>query len=147
MKPLGIVFSDTARLHHRFHHMIFESFGIYRGQPRLFFVLHDEREPINQTSLAKKMNISPSTLTRMVQSLEKKGLVVRHIDENNQRQTLISLTEEGKAVHLQIRDLFSRTDERIFHSMTEEEQEIFRKLLLKVQEQMSLALEEREEKR
>ena len=73
MKPLGVVFADTARIHNRFHHMVFESFGIYRGQPRLFFALHDEKEPINQTMLAKKMNISASTLTRMVQTLEKNG--------------------------------------------------------------------------
>ncbi len=131
-----MTFGDTARLYHKYHHMILESFGIYRGQHRLFFALNEKQGPISQTSLARIMNISASTLTRMVQSLEKKGFVMRHTDEKDQRQTLISLTPEGQAIHDRIKELFIKTDESMFHSFTEEEQEKLRDFLGRIQIQL-----------
>ncbi len=140
-KTLGMIFADTARLHHRYHHSVFDSFGIHRGQSRLFFVLNSEEGPINQTHLAEKLNISASTLTRMVQSLERKGYLTRRTDEQDQRQTLITLTPEGRAVHDRCREEFIRVDERIFGTFTEEEQESLRDMLIRIQEQFLGELE------
>ncbi|MDC7224745.1 MAG: MarR family transcriptional regulator, partial [Spirochaetales bacterium] len=120
MKLLGALFTETSRMHRRFHQSIFESFHIHRGQPELFFALHEEKGPINQTQLARKLNMAPSTLTRMAQSLEKKGYVIRRPDEKDQRQTLIALTEEGYAIHDRIKTRFVEADKRIFKGLDEE---------------------------
>lgn len=136
MENLGAVFSRTARLHHRYHHSILDNFGIFRGQPQLFFALNQEEGSINQRCLAKKMNISPSTLTRMAQALEKRGYVTRHSDDHDQRQTLISLTSEGRKVHDQIKQQFDQIDKQLFRNFTEAEQSQIRSYLLRIQKQL-----------
>jgi DNA-binding MarR family transcriptional regulator len=134
MKLLGELFTETSRMHRRFHQSTFESFGIYRGQPELFFTLYKEKGPINQTGLAQKLKMAPSTLTRMVQSLERKGYIARRTDKNNQRQILISLTPEGRIIHDKLKKRLTEADQRIFRDFNKEEQEQLRKLLLRIQD-------------
>ncbi|MDC7220272.1 MAG: MarR family transcriptional regulator [Spirochaetales bacterium] len=145
MKLLGALFTETSRMHRRFHQSIFESVGIYRGQPELFFTLSKEKAPINQSSLAKKLKMAPSTLTRMAQSLEKKGYVSRHSDEKDQRQTLISLTEEGRKIQKAIQSQFAEMDEGIFKDFNDEEKQQLRGYLLRIQESITREQEKKGE--
>jgi len=53
-------------------------------------------EPSAQIAIAKRIGIEGPTLTRMLDTLEAEGLVVRRSDPNDRRTKLIELTEEGK---------------------------------------------------
>lgn len=135
MEILGSVFTDTSRLHHRYHHTIFESFNIHRGQNRLFDKLK-ESEGISQTELAHRMNIAPATLTRMVQNMEKNGYVSRRTNADDQRVTLIHLTSKGVETRTIINKKLKAVDQKIFKNFTPEEKEILYNMLLRVQEQL-----------
>ena len=135
METLGMIFSDTLRGYYRYHHMIFSSFGLYRGQQWLFFTLKKEGF-LTQNELAKRMNIAAPTLTRMIHNLEKKGFIAREKDKADRRKTIVRLTEEGNEVHGIISEKLKAADDKIFHSFNKEEKEIFRKFLLRIQDQL-----------
>jgi MarR family transcriptional regulator, transcriptional regulator for hemolysin len=53
-------------------------------------------EPSAQIAIAKRIGIEGPTLTRMLDTLEAEGLVVRRADPNDRRTKLIELTDAGK---------------------------------------------------
>ncbi len=53
---------------------------------------------LNVKDLAKRLHITPGGVTRIVTSLEKKGILKREIAPHDRRGILVSLTEEGKNV-------------------------------------------------
>lgn len=53
---------------------------------------------VRMTDLATKMVVSPANVTRVAQSLEQKGLVVRERAEHSDREVLAHLTPEGQAL-------------------------------------------------
>ncbi|WP_054531746.1 MarR family transcriptional regulator [Erythrobacter sp. SG61-1L] len=61
-----------------------------------------------QVDIAKRLRIEGPTLTRMLDSLEKDGLVERLPDPNDRRTKLLRLTPEGEAV---LKDVFAIADE------------------------------------
>jgi MarR family transcriptional regulator for hemolysin len=67
--------------------------------------------PMRPTELAACVGIKPSSLTKQVQELEAKGLIVRTIDDQDGRATIIRLThlgQESVAAAGEIRQLFLR---------------------------------------
>lgn len=50
---------------------------------------------ISQQALAKEMQLNKSTITRFIESLEKKGLLTRQSSEGDQREKLIYPTSEA----------------------------------------------------
>lgn len=52
---------------------------------------------ISQSDLQKAVSIDPAAVTRHVQQLEAEGLLLRTRCENDNRITLVQLTEEGKS--------------------------------------------------
>lgn len=140
LNTLISVFTDTSRLHQKYHHKIFESFNLHRGQGRLFNKL-GEADGITQRELATRMNITPATLCRMVQNMEKKGLVFRKTDENDQRKTLVYLTDEGLTVRRKLNEKLQIIDGKIFQDFTKEEIDQLEIMLLRIQDQLKKELD------
>ncbi len=61
-----------------------------------------ESPGITPTVLSERLFLSPSTITRLIEKLEQKNLVIRQSEGKN---TLVSPTESGKALHPQILDV------------------------------------------
>jgi MarR family transcriptional regulator, transcriptional regulator for hemolysin len=53
-------------------------------------------EPSAQIAIAKRIGIEGPTLTRMLDTLEAEGLVIRRADPNDRRTKLIELTDDGR---------------------------------------------------
>jgi MarR family transcriptional regulator for hemolysin len=53
-------------------------------------------EPSAQIAIAKRIGIEGPTLTRMLDTLEAEGLVIRCADPNDRRTKLIELTDDGR---------------------------------------------------
>ena len=135
MNNLERVFADTTRAYHRYIHSAFESLGLHRGQPRLLHILW-EGDGFTQKQLAQSLNITPATLTRMVQNLESKQLISRKTDEQDQRITRIYLTEKGKSIQKRFIEILDTTEKRIFKGFTKKERQIFEEMLKRVQQQL-----------
>ena len=55
-----------------------------------------DRPTIRMSQLAESVGTTPPTITKLVNDLEQKGLLVRTPDDQDGRATIISLTPEGK---------------------------------------------------
>lgn len=50
------------------------------------------------TEVREYLSVSKAAVSQMLNSLEKRGYIVREIDPNNRRNIIVILTEEGKTV-------------------------------------------------
>ncbi len=66
------------------------------------------------TVLSERLFLSPSTITRLIEKLEQKDLVVRRSEGKN---TLVSPTELGKALHPQIVEAVQQNALRYMETM------------------------------
>ncbi|MFX0108176.1 MAG: MarR family winged helix-turn-helix transcriptional regulator [Candidatus Hodarchaeota archaeon] len=68
------------------------------GQGRILFSLwQQDKVPIK--SLVKNTQLGKSTLTEMLDRLEKDGLLIRRSSKDDRREILIELTEKAKKTH------------------------------------------------
>jgi DNA-binding MarR family transcriptional regulator len=65
-----------------------------KNQPMVIKIIGIEGE-IMPSTLGKYTGMEKSSLTRMVDDLEKKGIVFRKTDPEDRRKVLVSLTEKG----------------------------------------------------
>ena len=54
------------------------------------------KESLNNTQISKRMNLSPSRLTRIIDGLVQKGYMQREIDPNDRRNMIVTLSRRGK---------------------------------------------------
>jgi DNA-binding MarR family transcriptional regulator len=79
--------------------------GLHRGQELLLMHLWDSG-PVRQTELIAVLDSDSATITRMVQRLEKAGLVDRAPDPQDGRATLVSSTSAGDAIRAEIEQMW-----------------------------------------
>ncbi len=65
------------------------------GQVRALFKFGGEEE-IPAGVLAKRADLSPASMTAMLDALEANGIVERHRSETDRRQVMVRLTEKGR---------------------------------------------------
>jgi len=66
------------------------------AQARVLYELA-QRDELNATALCRDLGLDPGYLSRMLRGFEKNGLIVRRAAPQDGRQSLISLTEPGRA--------------------------------------------------
>lgn len=64
-----------------------------------------EREPRTVKEIGNALYLDSGTLSPLLKRLEKKGLLIRQRDTQDERLVNISLTEAGRALKEQVRDL------------------------------------------
>ena len=111
--------------------LIKEELNITPGQMSVLYTLYNG-DGITITELSKKCYLDNSTLTGVIDRLEKSGLVLRGEHPDDRRQLLIYLTDAAKAKEPIINDVMNRISTAMLAECTEEEIAIFRKVLLNI---------------
>ena len=96
-------FIAAARLHARLIGRLVDfGEGVHPGQ---FFCLRviGGHDGTSQRELADELHVAPPSISRMLQSMERAGLVERRDDERDQRVTRVYLTEHGRALEEKFR--------------------------------------------
>lgn len=75
-----------------------DEIGLGVGQPKMIAYLA-AHQPCRQKELSAYFEIDRAAVSRMLDSLEKKGFVTHKSDENNRRAELVTLTEKGKTAN------------------------------------------------
>ncbi|MGG3505303.1 MarR family transcriptional regulator [Paenibacillus lautus] len=94
------------------------------------------RGQISQSDLQKAVSIDPAAVTRHVQQLEAEGMLLRTRCENDNRITLVQLTEEGKSKVATFRAEKDRFMEALQADLTESERLAFVQVLQKLNNQI-----------
>ena len=78
----------------------------------------DTGTPLSQQELADRLRLEKSSVSRMAAELERKGLLVRERDPDNQRQYRLRLTDRGRSVHAEMASGFHARYEKWVGLMT-----------------------------
>ncbi len=83
--------------------------------------------------IARLIDRGKSTVTVLVNKLEKLNLVKRVSGSDDKRFYLITLTEEGMSLQPHLKEISDKLLSRIYSDMSELEKEILNKLLEKIE--------------
>ena len=93
----------------------------------------EENDGVCQNKLAFFSKRSKSTLTRMINTLVKKGYIIKNASKEDKRKNNIYLTETGKEIITKATPHFRSMTETIEKNLNKEEIEITKKILKKIQ--------------
>jgi DNA-binding MarR family transcriptional regulator len=116
---------DNAIFDQTFHKKIAGKFKeLSKNQPMVIKIIGMEGEVMPST-IGKYTGMEKSSLTRMVDDLEKKGIVFRKTDPDDRRKVLVSLTEKGLNYYNQLNEITAEMADEILKFVDEQDIEEF----------------------
>lgn len=109
-----------------------KSIEISAGQSGILFLLNGSS--LKMSELSRALGIDNSAITRQVDALEKKGLAKREVNPSDRRQYIISLTDKGRDNVKILSKIANQTNDRIKDGFTDNEIDIFLKVLRSFEE-------------
>ena len=95
-----------------------------KNQPMVIKIIGMEGEVMPST-IGKYTGMEKSSLTRMVDNLEKKGIVYRKTDPDDRRKVLVSLTEKGMRYYNYLTKITAEMADEILKFVDEQDVEEF----------------------
>lgn len=115
-------------------------FGITGQQARIlgYIHLHEERgQPIRQKDLEEDMGLRGSSVTSLLQGLEKRGFLLRCHGDGDGRVKRLTMTEKGRGLHETFHEIMSSMEEEIVVGMSMRERRVFLRLLKRASENLT----------
>jgi DNA-binding MarR family transcriptional regulator len=69
-----------------------------RGGREALAVLEGAGEPLSPTTIAERLMVTTASVTSLLDTLERRGLLTRERDPRDRRKLLVALTDEGRAL-------------------------------------------------
>ena len=91
----------------------------------------------NPKTLAAKLDLESSSMTGLLDRLEKKGFIERRPDPNDRRSILIFLTQSGITARENIKALVEKLDRKVQEALTAEDVKAFRRIISVISKQIS----------
>lgn len=88
-----------------------------------------QEKRICQKDLESAMNLRGSSITSLLQGLEKKGFIIRRSGDEDGRTKLLSITEKGTKLIEEMEGVFQNVESLLLQGMTDAEKEIYQRLL------------------
>ncbi|MFD0674546.1 MarR family winged helix-turn-helix transcriptional regulator [Cohnella sp. GCM10027633] len=104
---------------------LFQPYGVTSEQWAVLYALH-ANDGVNQKELARLTDKDPANVTRILDQLERKGLVARMANPNDRRSYTMRITRKGMDVARQLLPIEQRFVAEIVSGISEEELEVFR---------------------
>ncbi|MBM7646553.1 DNA-binding MarR family transcriptional regulator [Scopulibacillus daqui] len=127
----------------RIVHFLYSHLRLYDITPEQWTILRylGGQDGITQKELSQKSGKDQATVTRILDILDRKELIVRQSNASDRRSFLVYLTEEGKALRDTIEPIMQEIYEKVFNGIPEEKLEIFLEVLNQVNENLEYELE------
>lgn len=116
--------------------------GLSPGQPKILSMLLLQG-PCRQKDLAALCDIDPGTVSRLLNSMQKEGMITRTEEEADRRVTKIEITEKGRALHAAHQQYRNEVEQMALAGFSEEEKERFAAYLCRMYENLTGRLLER----
>jgi DNA-binding MarR family transcriptional regulator len=104
-----------------------QSFDRYVGMSqtrRQLLTLLSQKGEVSHAALQQQLSLDGATITRLVKQFEAEGVLSRRLDPQNNRYTLVSLTDSGQQLIAGLHAAHSVFQTRLLAGITKEEQEI-----------------------
>lgn len=90
-----------------------------------FILLVVDKEGTPSTQLGPRMGMEPTSLSRTLKTMEKKGYIYREIDEEDRRKVLVFLTNEGLELRKEVRKVVLDFNQNVLGGIPEEKLAVF----------------------
>ena len=98
--------------------------NISPGQTGILFLL-DQQDLRPMSELSRILEIDNSAITRLVDRLEKSGLVLRQSNPKDRRQYLIGITDKGMRQTIEAKKISNAANDKIKEGFSDHEIEVF----------------------
>ena len=129
--PIGFFFGLVARQYLNFFDKYLSELNINPNQFWILLVLCQEQN-ISQDRIASLLRVNGATVTRELENLEKRNLIMRKIDENDRRRKLVSLYDKGFEMLESVQNVDWETESKLLNYFSIEELHILKFLLKKI---------------
>ena len=86
----------------------------------------------NPKEIAEHLYLENSTISGILERMEKKGLITREIDDNDRRYIRVCLTQKGRELEEPVNKVVDQVNDRVYGVFEEEEVEKLREFLRKI---------------
>lgn len=132
MEHYGVLIKKLDKVFKQNFDQELERVGLTFSQMRVLRFLEDNpNTKITQKDISKELDIQHSTTIGLLKRMQEKGLVTVVVDEDNRRCRKIFLTSKAEEISCEMERGRTIMENRIVASFTEEEKEIFYRLLNK----------------
>ncbi|MFC9708956.1 MarR family winged helix-turn-helix transcriptional regulator [Paenibacillus sp. NPDC056933] len=100
------------------------------------YIYQNQDNHIIQKDLADRFHLRGASITSMLQGLEQKGFIERKIPTNNERQKNIYVLPKAIELIEDFQESFQKVEEEIVQVLTDEEKQVLKKLLIKINERI-----------
>lgn len=80
------------------------------------------------------MGLEPRSLTRLLKSMEEKGLIYRQVDKNDKRSVRVLLTKEGRKMKEKSRETVLRFNEAVRDEIPAQKLDVFFEVIQEINE-------------
>ena len=132
MEHYGVIIKKLDKVFKQNFDQELERVGLTFSQMRVLRFLEDNpNTKITQKDISKELDIQHSTTIGLLKRMQEKGLVTVVVDEDNRRCRNIFLTSKAEEISCEMERGRTIMENRVVASFTEEEKEIFYRLLNK----------------
>lgn len=128
---IGVLLAHICRAQRTLAQAEFNKLGLHAGQERVLLCL-TQHDSVGQSDLVTHLCVEPPTVTKMLQRMEKAGLIERHQDDEDGRASVVNITATGKALQQPILQVWNNLEAQMLASLTTTEQTLLRRLLMQV---------------
>ena len=130
----GFLISKIKYLNDRVFEKILLEEGVeaFNGtQGRILYILWDkDKVPIK--IISKETGLAITSLTTILENMENDGLIVRNKDENDKRQTMISLTKKARNLSKNFNNVSKKMNKIFYKDFTKEQINVMEEGLEKI---------------
>ena len=123
---------------------VYEKWAARRGVTfnvfNMLTMLYEQEEPLSQAELCRRLHLSKQTVASVIDSLEKRGMAVRRVAQDDRRSRVVVLTEAGSAAARELSEAVKRFEIRALSMLQPEEREAMVDAMCKLQKSMEQAL-------
>lgn len=130
LKTLIALIQTSHEIHNEMSSKL-SHFGLSQGKFRILLVLFRRQQPLKPSELAKYTGVTRSTMTGLIDGLERDGLIRRGVHEDR-RATMIHLTEDGRELVNRIFPYYVEYSALLMSELTKEDYDVLAGLLKKI---------------
>jgi MarR family transcriptional regulator, organic hydroperoxide resistance regulator len=116
LDALGPTLHALARAHRARLSALLAPHGLHAGQDLLLLLVW-ESPGLRQATLAERLGVEPPTVTRMVQRLERSGMIERRADPHDGRVMLVFSTPRSRMLEATVRRAWASLDEQLIDAL------------------------------
>lgn len=128
---LGVLFLQVMRAHRALAERRLAAIGLHTGQEMILLYLA-EHDKLRQNELASALNVEPPTMTKMLQRMERAGVIERRKDEEDARAICVCLTDHGRGLIQPILEVWDEIEAQFTDGLTDAEMLLLRRLLVQM---------------